>query len=181
MNLFLPNPSPQKFNCYDTNLFKLLFYIPDIIFYVSNLFPNNIPKKFCYTYDNAKLEKRMAVHYHVCRVYQDRSYIVFRITDYAYECQYDHLNYSWKICNLHSSYDKYQITDHMIEFSFFVRLGIPEIYEYAFDKQKAIFCNKYAKIFLLLNRYVQNVVIDLIFDKIIKISDNTELIQFRIR
>jgi len=180
-DLFLPNLSPIGIDCYHTKLFKLLFYIPDIIFYVSDAHPHNIPQKYCYAFSKLELEKRLPIHKHVCRAYLHSSYIVFKIAECRYECRYDHLRYLWKIFNLQNSYDIYQIIDHEIYLVFFIKLDIYKIYDHAFNKQKAIFCYNNIELFWLLGGYTQNVVADLIFDKIIKISDNTELIQFRIR
>jgi hypothetical protein len=70
-DLFLPNISPNIINCYHTKLFKLLFYVFGIIFYVSDEDPN-IPKKFC--------AKKVGGHTRggLCRVCKDPNYIVLK-------------------------------------------------------------------------------------------------------
>jgi 5-methylcytosine-specific restriction endonuclease McrA len=117
----------------------------------------------------------------VCRIYQNSSWIVFKIGNRRYEALYDNPNYLWNICNSCNSFDTYQIFDHKIELAFFIRLGIFKIYDYAFDKQKAIFCNDNVEKFWLLSENTQDVVVDLTFDKIVGISDNSDLIQIKIR
>jgi len=49
MEFFLPQVVPRSLNIFETNLFKILFYIPEITFYVNESDPiiHHIPTKYC--------------------------------------------------------------------------------------------------------------------------------------
>lgn len=179
--LFLPEISQKINNCYNTKLFKLAFYVPGIIFYVSKKLYHTIPPQFCYAYTDTELKKNLPTHRDVCFTCLTYGNIVFEIGNRKYKCRYNHDTHRWKIVNTQNSFDTYSVIDSEMKLSFFIGLGVFKIYDHAFDKQKAIFCHKNVMKWWLLEGYVEYIVVDLIFDKMVTISNNTDLIRFRIR